>query len=436
MSILGQAHRSLSGWLLLLVLLCPTAIFAADEFTFELEEFAKKALKMGGYAELKWEHMDINQSSAFSLLNPVHNLSSLDRFSGSLQLDGRYDQGISSFNWRLKASAQQDNIGWYDRSDVYEAYGSIKPTPLFTGSIGKKSYKWGKGYAWNPIGFINRRKDPNDPDEALEGYITTEIDLIKSYTGALRTAALTTVILPVWDDFNDDFGEVNHLNLATKLYFLFLDTDIDLILYTGNSRSSRYGLDFSKNMASNFEIHGEWAYVPRHRKVTLNENNSVVIQNTSATSYLLGLRYLSENELTSIIEFYHNGAGYSEDEMTRFYQLIEDGANEGTLTGSRLLDKARELSLKGYGRPQPGRDYIYARFSQKEPFDILYFTPALTTMINMKDQSYSVMPELIYTGLTNWELRIRFSYFNGGSSTEYNEKLFSNKLELRLRFFF
>jgi hypothetical protein len=176
--------------------------------------------------------------------------------------------------------------------------------------------------------------------------------------------------------------------------------------------------------------------VPRHRKVTLNENNSVVIQNISATSYLLGLRYLSENELTSIIEFYHNGAGYSEDEMTRFYQLIEDGANEGTLTESRLLDKARELSLKGYGRPQPGRDYIYARFSQKEPFDILYFTPALTTMINLEDQSYSVMPELIYTGLTNWELRIRFSYFNGGSSTEYNEKLFSNKLELRLRFFF
>jgi len=428
--------RNLSGWLLLLLLFCPTQIFAADEFTFELEEFEKKALKFGGYAEIKWEHMDINQSSAFSLLNPVHNLSSFDRFSTSLQLDGRYDQGISSFNWLLNAAAQQDDIGWADTSDVYEAYASIKPTPHVTGSIGKKSYKWGKGYAWNPVGFINRRKDPNDPEEALEGYITTEIDLIKSYAGALRTAALTTVILPVWDDFNDDFGEINHLNLASKLYLLFLDTDIDLILYTGNSRSSRYGLDFSRNLASNFEIHGEWAYVPRHRKVTLDEDNSVVVQNTSATSYLLGLRYLSKNDLTSIIEFYHNGAGYSEDEITRFYQLVEDGADEGTLTGSRFLDKARELSLKGYGRPQPGRDYINARFSQKEPFDILYFTPALTTMINLDDQSYSIMPELIYTGLTNFELRVRFSYFNGGSSTEYGEKLYSNKLELRLRYFF
>lgn len=29
-------------------------------------------------------------------------------------------------------------------------------------------------------------------------------------------------------------------------------------------------------------------------------------------------------------------------------------------------------------RPNPGRDYLYARFSLKEPFDLLYFTPALT----------------------------------------------------------
>ena len=32
--------------------------------------------------------------------------------------------------------------------------------------------------------------------------------------------------------------------------------------------------------------------------------------------------------------------------------------------------------------------------------------------------------------------RIRFSCFNGGDSTEYGEKLYSNKLELRLRYFF
>ena len=430
------ARFNLSVWLLFF-LLCPTPIFAADEFTFDLEEFEKKPLKLGGYAEIMLEHKDVNQGSAFALINlPGHNLPTLDSFSTSLQIDGKYDKNIFSFNWLVDAYAQQDNIGWDDRADIFEAYASIQPTPHFTSSIGKKSYRWGKGYAWNPVGFINRAKDPNDPEEALEGYITAEADLVKSYGGPLRTAALTTVVLPVWDEINDDFGEINHLNLAARLYLLFLDTDIDLILYTGQSHTRRYGLDFSKNMASNFEIHGEWAYVPRQSKVTINENNSVVNRNISAFSYLLGLRYLSENDLTSIIEFYHNGGGYSEDEMSRFFQLARDGSHTDAPSGSLLLEKASELSLKGFGRPQPGRNYLYGRFSQKEPFDILYFTPALTTIFNLDDRSYSIMPELIYTGVTNLELRLRFSCLNGGDSTEYGEKAYSNKLELRLRYFF
>ena len=35
---------------------------------------------------------------------------------------------------------------------------------------GKRTLRWGKGYAWNPIGFVERPKDPNDPDLAREGY--------------------------------------------------------------------------------------------------------------------------------------------------------------------------------------------------------------------------------------------------------------------------
>lgn len=426
-------------WILSALILLVTAVpvCAEDEFSFDLDEFEKKTLQWGGYAELKWEHMDINQGSAFTLLNLSKSLFTLDRYSGNLQLDGRYDKGMSSLNWRLMAAAQQDNIGWYDMTDVYEAYLSIKPTPSFTGSIGKKSYKWGKGYAWNPVGFINRTKDPNNPEEALEGYITTEADLIKSFTGSLQTVALTTVLLPVWEDVNDNFGETDNINIAAKLYLLYKDTDIDVLLYTGNSRSTRYGLDFSRNLATNFEIHGEAAYTPNHKKVTLQDDNSVVTSTNSSFSYLLGLRYLSENDITSIIEYYHNDVGYTEKEMDHFFQLVVDG--ESQLLSSNiatLLDKARDMSLKGYGKPQPGRNYLYGRFTQKEPFDILYFTPGITTIFNLDDTSYSLSPEMIYTGFTNWELRLRFTYLEGPSFSEYGEKLNSNKLELRVRYFF
>lgn len=433
----GLRVQRFFGALLLAAALFPSVLYAEDEFSFDLEEIKKKPLQMGGFLELRGEHMDINQGSVFTNLNlSAPDISTMDLGYGSIQLDGSYEHGISSLNWQLKAAAQQDTLGWSDMADVYTAYLSIKPAPSATLALGKKSYKWGKGYAWNPVGFINRSKDPNNPEESLEGYITAETDFIKNYQGDLQNAALTLVLLPVWEDVNDDFGASDNVNLAAKLYLLYLDTDIDLIVLTGNSRSSRFGVDFSTNLATNFEIHGEAAYIPKLDKLTLLADNSTSMEQEAAFSSLLGIRYLSENDITSIVEYYYNGGGYSEEEMSRFYQLAEEGLAQDSALGSALLDRAREMSLKGYGRPQPGRQYLYTKFTQKEPLDILYFTPGITALVNLEDRSYSISPEAIYTGMTNWEFRLRFSLINGGEYTEYGEKVNSNKLELRVRYFF
>lgn len=411
---------------------------ADDEFTFELEEIEKKPLEWGGYVELKFEHFDVNQGGAFTALNfPGEPPTTIDRFSPSLQIDGSYMKGRTSFNWLLKAGGLQDNFGWIDFADIYEAYGRVKPNPNSTVDLGKKSYKWGKGYAWNPVGFINRPKDPNDPQEALEGYITGELDLIKSLSGheTLGNIALTTVLLPVYDGINDEFGAENNINLAAKLYLLYRNTDIDLLLYTGNSRSTRFGADFSRNISSNFEIHGEAAYIMDATKLLLLEDGTTRLEREDAFSGLLGLRYLTENDLTSIIEYYYNGNGYLEDERALFFHRVDESS---LLTGDNdaFLNHTRELSLRGYGKPYAGRNYLYARFSQKEPFDILYLSPALTTIVNLDDQSASITPEIAYTGFTNLEIRLRFSLLTGGSFTEYGEKQTNNKLELRLRWFF
>ncbi len=423
----------------LFLLFClPGTILAAEEFSFDLEEIEKSPLTWGGYAEIKWEHMDINQGSVFSLLNLSYDpLSTIDRLGGSLQLDGNYSQELYSVNWLFKVTGQQDDFGWHDTADVFAAYINLKPSPSATISLGKKPYKWGKGYAWNPVGFINRRKDPNNPDEAMEGYITAEADFIKSFPGKLQTLALTTVLLPVYDEINEDFGRQDKLNLAAKLYFLFMDTDIDLTLLTGDSRSNKYGIDFSNNLSTNFEIHGEMAWILDAQKMHLQEDGALAPSQDNALSWLLGIRYLTENDITSIVEYYHNDTGYTEEEMSNFFRYAQAAGEEFRQAASRLLlDRAIDASLKGYGTPQPGRDYLYARFSQKEAFDILYFTPALTAIINLADNSFTLTPELIYTGFTNWEMRLRFSYLDGKKYTEYGEKQNSNKLELRLRYFF
>ena len=422
-----------------LVLVALPGVLKADEdYSFDIKEFEKKSFDWEGYVELKWDHIDFNQEGAFYQLNSNQNQrSTLDSLTGSLLLGGDYSKGIATFHGLLMASGRQDDYGWIDIAKIFEAYVNIKPSPLFTAGIGKKSYKWGKGYAWNPVGFINRIKDPNNPEEALEGYITAEMDLIKSFSWPLQNAALTVVALPVYEGVNENFGVQDNINLAAKLYLLYKDTDIDFVFYTGDSRSTRFGFDFAKNLATNFEIHGELAYIPSQDKTILLEDGFTQRQNISTLSGLIGLRYLSENDITSIIEYYHNGAGYTETELDRFFKLIDDGENQLLTSGlDTLIDRARELSLRGYGRPFLGRNYLYGKFTQKEPFDILYFTPGLTAIVNLDDFSSSITPELVYTGFTNWEIRLRFSYLSGGTSTEYGEKQNSNKLELRIRYFF
>ena len=410
----------------------------AEDYSFNLDEFEKKNFSWGGYAELKWDHNWINQSGTFGLLGFHDNpRAKLDRLTSTVQLDGNYNKGIVDFNWLLQASAQKDQVDADQNLDVFSAYASIKPAPSVTFELGKKTYKWGKGYAWAPVSFIDRPKDPNNPEDALEGYIGIGVDLIKSLPGTLKTLALTGVLLPVFEDVNDDFGVKNHMNLAVKLYFLYRDTDIDFIFLTGDSRSTRYGFDFSKNLATNFEIHGEIAYIPKQKIKTLNGSEILENRETAVTSYLLGLRYLTTNDITTILEFYHNDAGYSETEMDQFFQLVSDANTQYNSTGDdSLFQQAATISKSGYAKPQVGRNYIYTKVAQKEPFDLLYFTPGITTIINLDDKSYSLSPEIVYTGFTNWELRLRYTQISGDRYTEHGEKLNESKLELRGRYYF
>lgn len=424
--------------LLCLALCLAAGTGRAADYSFDPDEFEKKRLTWGGFLEARGEHFDLNGDGALAILNQYQEpRAELNRFTAALQLDGRYQQGVTTLNWLLKGWAAQDEIGWADDIDLYTGYASVKASQRLTLDLGKKTFKWGKGYAWNPVAFLDRPKNPDDPEEALEGFIGAGADLVRSMDGPLRTLALTTVVLPVWQGVNEDFGVVDNVNLGAKLYLLLLDTDIDFLLYTGNSRSSRFGFDFSRNLAPNFEIHGELAHTPAQQQMYLAEAGALTAREVSDTSALVGLRYLTAREVTAIVEYYHNGDGYTEEELSRFYQAVAEGyALFQAGGGDTLLHRAANSSQSGYGRPQVGRNYLYARLTAKEPWDILYFTPALTAIVQLDDQSISLTPELIYTGFTNFELRARFTWLQGSEKTEYGEKLNESRAELRLRWFF
>ena len=424
------------AWLLAPCLLAiAAAAFAQDDYSFDVSQFEKQPFEFGGYAELRAEHFRLDTDAALYQLN-FFDRELIDEYNagvGALQLEGLYRQGISSFRFVGHGAYADDYRGSVSEARVYEAYLTLAPTDRATFDLGKKTLSWGKGYAFNPVGFVQRMKDPNDPELSREGFVIAGGNVIRSFEGPLKTAAFTALVIPTSDSVNEDFGPGDSFNPAAKLTLLYRDTDIDILVLGEGARSARYGFDFSRNLGTNIEIHGEWAHLTETTRPVVSATGTVTPVTQSANNYLLGARYLTENELTAIVEYYYNGAGYSEDEARTFFQTIHDAYAAGDTT---LLERMRAAAQPSLLRPNPMQRYLYLRLSQKEPFDILYFTPALTVIANLDDGSSSVAPELLYTGVTNLELRLRVFFLSGNRLSDFDEKQNDRRFELRGRYYF
>ena len=423
----------------LVALLHVASARAAEEYGFDSSEFEKKPFEIGGWAQLKQEDFALNRPGALYKLGTIGKpqRDDLDRTTGTMELIGKLRRGIGTFDFHTHSDASRDPLAHDHNNVVYEAAYSIRPTAHVTAEAGKRVLRWGKGYAWNPIGFVERPKDPNDPDLAREGYVMADADVIVNREGPLQTIAFTPVLLPVGNDVNSDFGLSGHANPAAKLYLLYHDTDIDFAWQGKGSRPARYGMDFSRNVVSNFEIHGEWARILQATRPVVTASGSVTNPVANATSYLLGMRYLTASDTTYIAEVYRNGMGYSDQEARQFYQFVDSTlALPQLVAGAPLLQKAISLSQTGYGRPNPGRDYLYFRAQQKDAFGIVYFQPGIFGMMNWQDRSYQITPELLYTGVKNLELRARFFMLYGASFTDFGEKQNSRKFEIYAKYYF
>jgi len=421
-----------------LLLAQAAAAWAAESYTFDVSAFEKKPIEFGGYVEFKQQHSELNQDGAIYLLNFYNDpREQLNETTLTFKPFGKFRYGDASLNFRANLEGSWETRGYEGDARFDELYASYKPDPGLTLDAGKIALKWGKGYAWNPIGFVQRIKDPNDPELALQGFTMLGADVIRNFDGPLRTVAFTPLVIPASPDINSDFGTGSHTNVAAKLYLLYHDTDIDLAFLSNGSRSRRYGFDFSRNLATNLEIHGEWAHYDGTQQSVATAAGSTTVERGDAESYLLGLRYLSAQDTTYILEYYRNGLGLTETEMQDFVQFVDNAYAQYLATGNdALLSRAASLARNGYGRPNPGRHYLYLRVTQKEPFDILYFTPAITLIANTDDGSTTVTPELLYSGFKNTELRLRAVFLYGGAGTEFGERQISSRIEFRARLYF
>jgi hypothetical protein len=428
------------GTCLVMMLIFFGAAVNAAEFDFTIPEAEKKAYEFGGRLETRYINHQLDKDSAGFKLNYYRDNPGNDthEWRGLAELSGRYGIGFAQANLLThhEYASTYEKDEW--TNDIYEGYVSLRPTPHLTLDIGKKHVLWGKGYAWNPAGFLNRPKDPEDPALNLEGRTFLGLDLIKSFSaGHLNNIGLTALLLPVIDGWvNNELGEQGDWNVALKLYLLWHNTDLDFIYFDGPEQPSSFGFDFAKNIAENFEMHGELAFQENVPHLVIDTSGNIRQTREDQLSYLLGVRYLNAFDTTFIAEYYHNGQGYSRDELEDFFTYQHAAFDQFQATGNTpVMQRAEQITRPFYQQRNFGKDYFYLKILQKEPFDILYFNPWVAAVVNLQDFSFNLQHGMTWAPVTNLELNLRVGIPVGPSKTEFGEKPNEVRSEIWIRYY-
>ncbi len=393
----------------------------------------ERKLEWNGNFDVKYTLFHMHESAAlyklqFLVDKPSSSFLTQYRFEPYLNAD--YRARDLAFYLKTHATYFSDA----DASvDILEAYGSFNPSFNTTLQAGKRVYNWGKGYAFNPAGFINPVKDPENPELAQAGLLSSNFEYVKSFSSeALQNMSFLFVVMPSSGGASNRFGELKQTELALKTSFLLWDTDIDVMGFYSIQKPKRVGMDIARNLIENLEVHGELTYSANVEKFTI-ANNVLASSSSSGTSYLFGIRYLHESNTTLIAEYYHNEFGLSESEFEEYNRFLSTHAQSND---PLLIQQTAKLNQSYFRGTNLMKDYLYLKLSQPEPLDLLYFTTSIFTIYNLADKSFLLSATMNYKPVTDIEFILWPTIITGGGNTEYGGKNFRQKVEVWIRVFF
>jgi hypothetical protein len=416
-------------WLAYL-LIVPLLAFSQEEFDSSTNE---KILEWSGNLDVKYSLLQMSQTSPAYRLQ-FYSSKDISRYLSQYRiepyLNAEYKSGSLGFFMKTHATYFSDDE---TSVDLFEAYARYNPSLSATMQLGKSVFSWGKGYAFNPVGYVNPMKDPENPELAQAGILSANVEYIKSFSsGALQSFAAQAIIIPESNPINGRFGEAKYTDVAAKLYFLFLDTDIDLMIYQGSRNPKRYGFDVSKNIMENLEFHTEFGLTRAADRYFIGDG-VLSRENGNVYSYLFGIRYLNEWNTTVIAEYYRNGFGLSKTEYESYNNYLLNGLTIGTPVA---IQQTVGISQAYFKSNTLMRDYLYVKITQPEPFDLLYFTPSIYTIYNLQDNSFLLSTNLTYKPETNLEFIIWYTSMFGKEASEFGSRQVEQKIELWMRAYF
>ncbi len=332
----------------------------ADDYSFDMDEIETikpKNYEYSGYIKTSYKYQELSNSN-------------IDNYYGEAMFRFKYFKNKYTLYSELMGNYENQNDIEDDDLTTNQLYLNYKIDDNNLINIGKLSSKWSKGYFFNPVGFIDRKKDPYNPEIIKEGYSLINYRYNKVYNSKIiKNILFDLVYLKTSTNTNNQFYNDTSNNFVLKYYTLLYDTDIDFVYLHSDKQPNKIGFDFATNIETNFELHGE---------ISTDDHNLY--------SYLLGIKYLTITELTITTEY--------------FYQN------------------------KQLNRLEPFWDnrYLVTKLSQKEPFDILYMNLYYKNSLNIKDHSYQQSIGFIYDLGNNFQTDISIGENNGDNTSEYGMK--------------
>ncbi len=363
------------------VIFCTALLLDAGDYDFDMAAIEVKPYTLSGYLKGEAKFQGLNENAPLFHTKKKERMKS---YASEGNLKFAYFNDSVKFDTEVMVNYNDIDGEYSDEHKFAQLFVQYKFDQNHLIEVGKKAPKWGKGYFVNPIAFFDRKKDPNEPEASREGFVMANYRFNKSYEGDVRNISFDLLFMKNDTHMNSDFSNEEANNFGLKAYMLYLDTDIDIIYFKNDANVEKVGMDISKNLLTNLEIHGEFAK-------TIGKDDY---------AYLVGIKYLTAFELTITSEY--------------FYQKNQSARNE----------------------PFFDHQYIMNKLSQKEPLDILYSSLYYKNIYNIDDKSMQNSLGITYSFKNNMLLDISYNLNEDRKTSEYGSKLVQDTLWTKLYWYF
>jgi hypothetical protein len=300
------------GGLLALLLAVTLGAGEYDDFAFDGAEYEKKAFEADFLLRSDSRGMTRDGESVSQSRNELNAKAVWQEEAFALYGDLSYHH---------TAESDKEGEGEGLVNELYARIGDEKNVL----EAGKRTLRWGKGYAYSPVALFERPKDPVYPERSKEGYVTAQLQLTRTTANdTLKNWSATLLYFPR-DSQNDTLFETTDSQWGARFYALLFDTDIDII-----AADNAAGADFSTNLTPWLELHGEYA------------------TKDDRTGHLAGISLETWYDLKLIAETYVT----FDEEHNRYYKLSQKepfGLYYASVYYLKMINETREQTTAQVG---------------------------------------------------------------------------------------